>query len=596
MCDALRRLAAKLASDNREIGNRPFSACEKHGRDWFVDTVCRLETIRWVCSKAFGEAPWNELAPDEIERAEAIIDRVDRYGTLLEDWDGRAADLRQRLRQWARVHCPSDLWTRGSSAGSLPKFVDRLMAAVKAAADGYTAAFEPDFLIWIRPVLRRTVLDEWTRRFAPPLDRKRLLSCAQALLEIARTHGIDATGVVPLDKEDGSPEGTLPDEDRRAAEQIVEAALFTLIRNPVDDDIERDALAAVVNQVKNRSLCRWNVVDPDRRDADAIATAKSRELLCVFAEYTNKRAEPGPRLPRNESPSDSLLRALASRYGSLSEGRRRLDRIRLTIEQQYQMADEAVSDRDEAIERLVKEALIAERVPQRSDPNDQWHLGGINEREAIALWLGWRRNEAVSASGLWRFYEDMLPKISRVPEVITQLFQPRSHDGDEQSYVDACRLMIEAYGRGRMGRLPLPLDEAHRRVAWMLSDYPPAPTGGDQKLVLVLSIALGVKVGGRTVRESVGELCRCVLYGQDAVLPDDATKRIAAWVTGTLHGEERRDPVSLAARLKGNAEEVKEATNEVSQLWLKGTNTLKHKYLARVFSAIDAYAPPKVQD
>jgi len=94
------------------------------------------------------------------------------------------------------------------------------------------------------------------------------------------------------------------------------------------------------------------------------------------------------------------------------------------------------------------------------------HVGGLNEREAICLWLGLFRQQTFGLAGLWQMYLDVEDTSIPLPEVVQQVFDPQGNDGENQDYIS--KILEEA----RQAGLDLTDKDTSKIIAWIVETNP----------------------------------------------------------------------------------------------------------------------------
>jgi hypothetical protein len=94
------------------------------------------------------------------------------------------------------------------------------------------------------------------------------------------------------------------------------------------------------------------------------------------------------------------------------------------------------------------------------------HAGGLNEAEAVCLWLGMFRQQTFGLAGFWQIYLDLEEAPMPVPQVIAQVFEPRGEEGENQEYIGA--QLQEAHRSG----LELTDRDTSKIIAWVMETHP----------------------------------------------------------------------------------------------------------------------------
>ena len=103
-------------------------------------------------------------------------------------------------------------------------------------------------------------------------------------------------------------------------------------------------------------------------------------------------------------------------------------------------------------------ALARSRYPR--------HVGGLNDEEAVCLWLGAFRQQTFGLAGLWQIYLDLEDLAVPLPDIIREVFDPQAEEGENQDYID--RIL----GESRQAGLALTDRDTSKVIAWALETDP----------------------------------------------------------------------------------------------------------------------------
>jgi len=243
----VKQIVQRLKRDRRGFGERPCSYYSQKEPEPFITHVLKLKLVRDLLPYSLAGEVGQDLSQEQQKQFKEIVERLDRYGELVEGWQqGRPGsqscldDLEERLKFWAFRNMPDYCW----GLVNLSQVVDELMAVVKVNIGSYT--YEEDLLVWAIPFFVGELWDqveEVARQLRGSVVlvqlRERLqLRARRILSHIRKTYGIYGIEV----------------------DDVTERALLFVMRaddreyNAHRNNISEWALGKLVDQIKLRAL------------------------------------------------------------------------------------------------------------------------------------------------------------------------------------------------------------------------------------------------------------------------------------------------------------------------------------------------------
>lgn len=90
------------------------------------------------------------------------------------------------------------------------------------------------------------------------------------------------------------------------------------------------------------------------------------------------------------------------------------------------------------------------------------HVSGLNDEEAVCLWLGMFRQQTFGLAGLWQLYLDLEGPSLPLPQVIRQVFDPQGEDGENQDCIS------QILDKARQAGLELTDWDTSKIIAWVV--------------------------------------------------------------------------------------------------------------------------------
>ena len=562
----------------------------------------------WGCAE-------EDLPPSQKVNLARAVRRYERWGSVVESIRKRRPlpseerdSLRQDVLTWIRIHVPDHL-VRVLAAEQLAA---RLLDALVLRIHHYR--YERDFWVWSSPFLRAAVVsqEEIFKHVAQHVNVAQLKSdidtCSRRICSgLLREFGINV-------RSDGAAAYVLFKmvcTDLAQWPQPYELVL-DWAQNLVKDRVKLVVSAAPGVAVSSKSKQAGQTVDfvvgsrgrpvdpekledhPARKQQEETKIRKALEVFVDTCRIPRAKALKNRESPRPPSGSEDLrsrlddwdkeLRVETAIWYMVLSGNRQARELVEKVKQQ--VLDEIAGTDLEFEEKLADakilyvELLLAEGFPLYSAALNKLgqprRRGGLNEREAAAIWLQWSHTEMGARSGLWHLYwTSQCHGVLALPRVIQDVFNPLGEDGEDEHYIKASRMTLNAVANGcQLGSVK----DIQKCLAHLLSSPGRVLTVKEQRLLRPLLDKYAASPAGDACKKELTSSCPVEPFG------DKDRKKIIAWIVETC--VKGKDPRQVATSLRGaNCKEITHIDVDI----LRAGNTLRDQFVRAVFQAIDTY-------